>query len=120
MLRARQARADTHSYTQQGVTIPLLELRQYRFVEGGRARVEACDHDAEQVEARVEAPTDQLRANFSLTYTKVNRPSDGSRVQLQMVPRARLEYQLTRALQLRLISQYALETRDSLRDDSRA
>jgi hypothetical protein len=64
-------------------------------------------------------PTDQLRANFSLSYTKVNRPSDGSRVQLQMVPRARLEYQLTRALQLRLISQYALETRDSLRDDSR-
>lgn len=64
-------------------------------------------------------PTDQLRANLSLSYTKVNRPSDGSRVQLQMVPRARLEYQLTRSLQVRLISQYALETRDSLRDDSR-
>ncbi len=64
-------------------------------------------------------PTEQFRANFSLSMTKVNRPSDGSRVQLQMVPRARLEYQLTRSLQVRLISQYALETRDSLRDDSR-
>jgi hypothetical protein len=64
-------------------------------------------------------PTEQLRANLSLAYTKVNRPSDGSRVQLQMVPRARLEYQLTRSLQVRLISQYALETRDALRDDSR-
>ncbi len=64
-------------------------------------------------------PTEQFRANFSLSYTKVNRPSDGSRVSLQTVPRARFEYQLTRSLQLRLISQYALETRDSLRDDSR-
>ncbi len=64
-------------------------------------------------------PTEQFRAGLSLSYTKVNRPSDGSRVSLQMVPRARLEYQLSRALQLRLISQYALETRDSLHDASR-
>ncbi len=64
-------------------------------------------------------PTDKLRAGFSLTYTKVNRPTDGTRVSLQTVPRARLEYQLSRAFQVRLISQYALETQDSLRDNTR-
>ena len=38
---------------------------------------------------------------------------------MQIVPRARLEYQVSRAFQVRLVSQYALETRDSLRDDTR-
>lgn len=64
-------------------------------------------------------PTDQLRVNLSYNHQQVNRPSDGSRVSLQIVPRARVEYQLTRALRFRLVSQYTIETRDSLRDNSR-
>ena len=64
-------------------------------------------------------PTNQLRLNLSYNHQQVNRPVDGSRVSLQVVPRARLEYQISRAFQVRLVSQYALETRDSLRDDSR-
>ncbi len=64
-------------------------------------------------------PTDQLRVNFSYNHQQVNRPEDGSRVSLQIVPRARVEYQLTRALRLRVVSQYTIETRDSLRDNSR-
>ncbi|MBA2293191.1 MAG: carbohydrate binding family 9 domain-containing protein [Gemmatimonadales bacterium] len=64
-------------------------------------------------------PTNQVRLNLSYNHQQVNRPGDGSRVSLQIVPRARLEYQISRAFQVRLVSQYALETRDSLRDDSR-
>lgn len=64
-------------------------------------------------------PTEQARLTLSYNHQQVNRPSDGSRVSLQIVPRARLEYQLSRAMQVRIVSQYALQTRDSLRDNSR-
>ncbi|MEO7353285.1 MAG: DUF5916 domain-containing protein, partial [Gemmatimonadales bacterium] len=64
-------------------------------------------------------PTDQLRINLSYNHQTVNRITDGSRVSLQIVPRARVEYQLSRAFQVRLVSQYVLETRDSLRDEGR-
>lgn len=64
-------------------------------------------------------PTNQLRINLSYNHQQVNRPGDGSRVSLQAIPRARVEYQLSRAFQVRLVSQYVLEIQDSLRDDSR-
>ena len=64
-------------------------------------------------------PTEQLRINLTYNHQSVNRRSDGSRVSRQIVPRARIEYQLSRAFQLRLVTQYALDTRDSLRDEGR-
>ncbi|HET9066979.1 MAG TPA: DUF5916 domain-containing protein [Gemmatimonadales bacterium] len=64
-------------------------------------------------------PSDQLRVSVSVNHTEVHRRSDGSRVTLQTVPRARLEYQLSRALQVRVVSQYAITSQDSLRDESR-
>ncbi len=64
-------------------------------------------------------PTPQARLNLSYNHQQVHRPGDGSRVLVQMVPRARLEYQLSRAFQVRLVSQYAIEEADALRDDSR-
>lgn len=64
-------------------------------------------------------PSEKLRANFSYSHTQVNRRNDGSRVQLQMVPRLRLDYQLSRAFQVRLITEYALLDQDDLRDNSR-
>jgi hypothetical protein len=64
-------------------------------------------------------PTDHLRLNVSYNDSRVYRPSDGSRVLLQDVMVGTLEYQLSRAFQLRLISQYAIDARDSLHDDSR-
>lgn len=64
-------------------------------------------------------PTEQLRANLSYNRTQVNRPNDGSRVVLSHIPRARIEYQLSRALQLRLITEYVVEEQDDLRDNSR-
>ena len=65
-------------------------------------------------------PTEQLRINLSYNHQSVHRPSDGSRVSLQIVPRARLEYQLSRAFQVRVVTQYALDTRSALRDDGRS
>ncbi len=64
-------------------------------------------------------PTEQARLVMSYNHQQVNRPTDGSRVSLQIVPRAQLEYQITRAMQVRIISQYALSIQDSLRDNSR-
>ncbi|MEP6589972.1 MAG: DUF5916 domain-containing protein [Gemmatimonadota bacterium] len=65
-------------------------------------------------------PSEQLRVNLSYNHQSVNRRSDGSRVSLQIIPRARVEYQLSRAFQLRLVTQYTLDTRDSLRDEGRS
>lgn len=65
-------------------------------------------------------PTDRFRVNLSYNRTQVNRRNDGgSRVLLQEVPRARIEYQLSRALQVRVIAEYAREEQDALRDNSR-
>ncbi len=64
-------------------------------------------------------PNDQLRLNLAYNDSRVYRPSDGSRVLLQGVLVGTMEYQLSRAFQLRLISQYSINARDSLRDDSR-
>jgi hypothetical protein len=64
-------------------------------------------------------PTDKLRANLSYNRTQVNRRNDGSQVVLQQVPRARLEYQLSRSLQVRAIGEYAMDEQDALRDNSR-
>jgi hypothetical protein len=64
-------------------------------------------------------PSDKLNAILSYNHTQVNRRDDGSRVLLQMVPRARIEYQITRDFQVRVITQYAINEQDSLRDNSR-
>jgi len=64
-------------------------------------------------------PTSQLRLNLNYRHQQVNRPSDGSRILVQQIPRALIEYQFSRALQLRLVSQYAIEEADALRDDTR-
>lgn len=64
-------------------------------------------------------PNDQLRFNLNWNDTRVWRPSDGTRVLEQDVAVGTLEYQISRAVQLRLITQYSVENRDALRDDSR-
>ncbi len=64
-------------------------------------------------------PSEQARVILSYNHQQVNRPLDDSRVSLRIVPRARLEYQLSRAMQVRIISQYTLDIQDSLRDNSR-
>ncbi len=64
-------------------------------------------------------PSDHLRFNATYSDNRVYRPSDGTRVLLQDVAVGTVEYQLSRAFQLRVISQFSIDARDALRDDSR-
>jgi hypothetical protein len=64
-------------------------------------------------------PTDKLRANFSYNQTKVDRWSDRSNVINSRIPRLKVEYQLSRAIFLRVVGDYTSYTQDALRDDSR-
>jgi hypothetical protein len=64
-------------------------------------------------------PTEKLRANLSYNQTKVNRWSDRSNVINSRIPRLKVEYQLSRAIFLRVVGDYNSYTQDALRDDSR-
>jgi hypothetical protein len=64
-------------------------------------------------------PTDRIRSEFIYDHQQVNRRTDGSLVALTRVPRLKVEYQLTRAVFLRVVGQYTTNKVDSLRDDSR-
>jgi hypothetical protein len=64
-------------------------------------------------------PTEKLRANFSYNQTKVNRWSDRSNVINSRIPRLKIEYQLSRAIFLRVVGDYNSHYQDALRDDSR-
>lgn len=60
-------------------------------------------------------PTDALRADASLRHTRIVRAEDGSRYSVATLPRLELEYQLSRAIFLRAVGQYAVEEVDLLR-----
>ncbi|HXE57943.1 MAG TPA: DUF5916 domain-containing protein [Gemmatimonadales bacterium] len=64
-------------------------------------------------------PTDQLRVNATYQHQQVNRRRDGSRVDVQRIPRLKLEYQLSRPIFLRLIGEYFTQETDALRDEGR-
>jgi hypothetical protein len=64
-------------------------------------------------------PTGRIRAELIYDHQQVNRRTDGSLVALTRVPRLKVEYQLSRAVFLRLVGQYTSNEVDSLRDDSR-
>jgi len=61
-------------------------------------------------------PSAQLRLTTSYLYSHYARWRDGSTLSLANVPRLKAEYQLTRALFLRLVGQYDARRRDALRD----
>jgi hypothetical protein len=64
-------------------------------------------------------PTAQLRIDGSFILQSYVRRTDWSTVSLTRIPRLRLEYQVSRAIFLRLVGEYSAGVRDSLRDDSR-
>lgn len=64
-------------------------------------------------------PTSQLRLEGTYVLTHYQRRTDGSIVSVTHIPRLRLEYQVTRALFLRLVGEYRTSERDALRDDGR-
>jgi hypothetical protein len=64
-------------------------------------------------------PTPQARVELIYDHQQIIRRDGGSTVGLTRVPRLKLEYQLTRAIFLRFVGQYAADQVDALRDDSR-
>ena len=70
-------------------------------------------------------PTDQLRITPSLAFTDYFRRTNdvphpnGLRVSRVLIPRTKVEYQITRDLFVRVIGEYAANYSDALRDDSR-
>lgn len=64
-------------------------------------------------------PTQNLRFEGDFQAQIYDRRSDGTRVGSTIIPRLKVEYQLTRALFLRLVGEYRSDRRDDLRDDSR-
>ena len=64
-------------------------------------------------------PTDQLRLNGTYQLQRVGRRTDGSTVNIQHIPRLKIEYQLSRPIFLRLVGEYTSERQDALRDDTR-
>jgi hypothetical protein len=64
-------------------------------------------------------PTDKLRFEGRYQVQWVGRRTDGSTVNLQRIPRLKMEYQLSRPIFLRVVGEYRSERQDALRDDSR-
>jgi hypothetical protein len=64
-------------------------------------------------------PTDQLRLNGTYQIQRIGRRSDGSTVNIQHIPRLKLEYQVSRPIFVRLVGEYASERQDDLRDHTR-
>ncbi len=64
-------------------------------------------------------PSDQLRFNGTYQLQRIGRRSDGSTVNIQHIPRLKVEYQVSRPIFLRLVGEYASERQDDLRDYTR-
>src|SRR5437762_223793 len=64
-------------------------------------------------------PTERLRNSVSYFWQQVNRRTDRSLVNVGRVLRAKVEYQVSRPLFVRVVGQYIQDKTDSLRDDSR-
>lgn len=70
-----------------------------------------------ELEAQVDLrPTAQVRVGGLLRYQRFVRERDGSVFSTQVVPRLRLEYQMSRALFFRFIGQVESRDRSALRD----
>jgi hypothetical protein len=61
-------------------------------------------------------PTSAVRIDLSTSYQHIRRERDGSEFARTLLPRARVEFQPTRAFFLRGITEYRAERRDELRN----
>jgi len=64
-------------------------------------------------------PSDRLRLSGTLAYQDYWRRTDHSLVGRNMIPRVKLEYQLTRSIFMRAVGEYGLGRTDDLRDETR-
>ena len=61
-------------------------------------------------------PTSALRASFQVTHLTLERKFDDSEFSKEIIPRIKLEYQLSEAIFVRVIGQYASRERSALVD----
>ncbi|MEO8193303.1 MAG: DUF5916 domain-containing protein [Gemmatimonadales bacterium] len=61
-------------------------------------------------------PTTALRSSIQFSRLTLTRALDDTRFSTETIPRVKMEYQVTRALFLRLVGQYAARSRANLRD----
>ncbi|HEY8259444.1 MAG TPA: DUF5916 domain-containing protein [Gemmatimonadales bacterium] len=64
-------------------------------------------------------PTDKLRLSGNYELQQVNRRTDGSLVDVNHVPRLKIEYQASRPIFIRLVGELQSDRRSALRDDTR-
>ncbi len=64
-------------------------------------------------------PSDRARVDASFNYQDYWRRTDHSLVGRNVIPRVKFEYQITRAIFMRLVGEYDLSENDDLRDDTR-
>ncbi len=63
-------------------------------------------------------PTAAARVEGTLATSRITRARDGSRFARTMIPRVKVEYQLSRSTFVRLVGEYRSEQRDALRADA--
>src|SRR6185503_1115408 len=64
-------------------------------------------------------PTNKIRINAAYQRQQFLRMTDWTTVGDRHIPRLKIEYQVARPIFLRVVAQYDIQKRDSLRDDSR-
>ena len=62
-------------------------------------------------------PTAQLRVDGTYAVQRYDRRTDGTTVGERQIPRVKVEYQLSRAIFLRLVTEYDTQSQAALRDD---
>jgi hypothetical protein len=101
---------NTPQWRRAGATVTATLGREPEFFETATVQ-------RREVEAQVDLrPTSQVRVGALLRYQQFVRERDGSAFSTQVVPRLRLEYQVTRALFFRFIGQVESRDRSALRD----
>lgn len=90
-------------------------------VEAERSEVAIFDEASEGRETSLEGtvgmrPTQSVRAEGTLTYSRITRARDDSEFARTIIPRLKVEYQPTRALFFRAVGEYRSERRAALLD----
>ncbi len=64
-------------------------------------------------------PTERVRTTLNFVEQRFYRPSDMSIVSMRRLPRAKVEYQLSRPIFFRIVGEYQSNEQDDLRDNTR-
>jgi len=78
---------------------------------------EASPGSSSRIDATIAVrPTTALRSSLQFSRLTIDRRLDGSRFSTETIPRIKIEYQVSRPIFVRLVSQYAARSRSPLED----